>query len=321
MELMQKALQKTQGVDDYLVNMGGITNETAVQLPPKFFIQEVDRFAGVGDPIQHLRQYLNFVKIKGLNEQQVLQAFPLSLAGLASNWWRAKASKMINRPNEKDQVNIVMKGLLPVYYNRMFEQLCNSGMRIEDAIDNGKLDKREGKISTASKKIFGSSSKTSNIQANINRGHSKPVDPTPYPDPLLKNWNTNLFCHLHQKMGHSTDECIRLKHEIQDLIDNDVIPKLRLDNQPNVHQNPLSNYQRAPPQNQINFIEVLQKDRVLAIDDVAWDDLVGDGQSQNTRWYVEDITEIEEEHHLTRGGRHFKPCYLEEDYPERDPLS
>ena len=58
--------------------------------------------------------------------------------------WRAKALKMMNRPKDKDQVNIVMKGLLPVYYNRMFaspiidfEQLCNSGMRIEDAINNG----------------------------------------------------------------------------------------------------------------------------------------------------------------------------------------
>ena len=46
--------------------------------------------------------------------------------------WRAKASKMMNRPKEKDQVNMVMKGLLPVYYNRIFasplldfKQLCN----------------------------------------------------------------------------------------------------------------------------------------------------------------------------------------------------
>ena len=31
--------------------------------------------------------------------------------------WRAKALKMMNRPNEKDQVNMVMKGLLLVYYN------------------------------------------------------------------------------------------------------------------------------------------------------------------------------------------------------------
>ena len=37
--------------------------------------------------------------------------------------------------------------------------------------------------------------------------------------------------------------------------------------------------------------------------------------------YVEDITEIEEARHLTRGGRHFKPAYLEEDYLGRDPPS
>ena len=209
---------------------------------------------------------------------------------------------------------MVMKELLPVYYNRMFaspimdfEQLCNSKIRIEDAIHNGKLDKKEGRISAASKKTFGSSSKTPNIQANINavqpnqyqyqrpphhqhqnvypyprqspkpkrhfdplgacitkvfehickRGHLKPLDPTPYPNPLSKNWNTNFYCLFHQKIGHNTDECTRLKHEIQDLIDNDVILKPRLANQPNVDQNPLPNYQRTLPPNQINFIEVL----------------------------------------------------------------
>ena len=49
-----------------------------------------------------------------------------------------------------------------------FDKLCNSGMRIEDAIDNGQLDKREGRISATPKKTFGSSSKMPNIQANIN---------------------------------------------------------------------------------------------------------------------------------------------------------
>ncbi len=184
---------------------------------------------------------------------------------------------------------MVMKGLLPIYYNRMFaspimdsEQLCNSGMRFEDAIDNGQLDKREGRIFVAPKNIFGSLSKTPNIQANINivqpnqyqyqcppkhqhqhqnpypyprqspkpkrhfdqlevplskvldhmckRGHLKPLDPTPYPDLLPKNWNTNLYCLFHQRTGHRIDEYARLKHEIQYLIDNDVIPKPRLTN-------------------------------------------------------------------------------------------
>ena len=55
MELMQKALQKTQGVDDYLAIMGGIIKEEPSQLPPKFVIPEIDRLTGVGDPKQHLR--------------------------------------------------------------------------------------------------------------------------------------------------------------------------------------------------------------------------------------------------------------------------
>ncbi len=52
---------------------------------------------------------------------------------------------MINRLGEKDQVNIMMKGLLPVYFNRMlsapimnFEQLCDCGTRIEETMENGK---------------------------------------------------------------------------------------------------------------------------------------------------------------------------------------
>ena len=50
-----------------------------------------------------------------------------------------------------------------------FEQLCNSGMRIEDAIHNGWIDKNEGKIFAPTKKTFGNTSKgLANIQANIN---------------------------------------------------------------------------------------------------------------------------------------------------------
>jgi hypothetical protein len=33
---MQKALQKTQGFDDYLISIRGITNESTVQLQPNF---------------------------------------------------------------------------------------------------------------------------------------------------------------------------------------------------------------------------------------------------------------------------------------------
>ena len=64
---------------------------------------------------------------------------------------------------------------------------------------------------------------------------------------------------------------------------------------------------------------MIQEDWVLAIEDEAWDDLEGEGEAHKTSWYVEDITKVEEARHLTRGGGHCKPTYLEEDYPGRDP--
>jgi hypothetical protein len=45
-----------------------------------------------------------------------------------------------------------------------FKQLYNSGTRIEDAINNGKLDKREGSLLLLRKLLEAQA----NIQANIN---------------------------------------------------------------------------------------------------------------------------------------------------------
>jgi hypothetical protein len=98
--------------------------------------------------------------------------------------WREKASKMINRLREKDHVNIMMKGLLPVYFNRMlsapimdFEQLCECGTRIEDTMENGEIEKNEGRAT--SKKTYGQTSK-STPQTNVSIVYQNPI-PSPYP--------------------------------------------------------------------------------------------------------------------------------------------
>lgn len=31
--------------------------------------------------------------------------------------WRGKAASMVNRPNEEDQIDIIIKNLIPVYFN------------------------------------------------------------------------------------------------------------------------------------------------------------------------------------------------------------
>ena len=57
--------------------------------------------------------------------------------------WKGKASRMFNRPNEKDQINMIIKNLLPAYNSRLlsspissFGEFCDCGTRIVDAINN-----------------------------------------------------------------------------------------------------------------------------------------------------------------------------------------
>ena len=67
---------------------------------------------------------------------------------------------MVNRPNEKDQINMIVKNLLLAYNSRLlsspislFGELCDCGTRIEDALNNRQLEKGESKSPT--KKTYG----------------------------------------------------------------------------------------------------------------------------------------------------------------------
>ena len=66
--------------------------------------------------------------------------------------WKGKTFRMVNRPNEKDQINMIIKNLLPAYNSRLlsspissFGELCDCGTRIEDSINNGQLEKGQSK--------------------------------------------------------------------------------------------------------------------------------------------------------------------------------
>ena len=59
---------------------------------------------------------------------------------------------MVNMPNEKDQINMIIKNLLLAYNSSLlslpissFRELCDYGTRIEEAINNGQLEKGESK--------------------------------------------------------------------------------------------------------------------------------------------------------------------------------
>ena len=81
--------------------------------------------------------------------------------------WRSKTVKMMNRPNEEEQLTMVLKNLLPVYHKYLFAQYFSNfkaliavGTQIEDAINNGTIKNEDA---PKFKKNFGSSSKTAEV--------------------------------------------------------------------------------------------------------------------------------------------------------------
>ncbi|KAF5933094.1 hypothetical protein HYC85_029265 [Camellia sinensis] len=86
----------------------------------------------------------------------------------------------------------------------------------------------------------------------IRKNHLKPLEPKPLPNPLPPSYDPAKYCAYHQQHGHDTDRCYRLRHEIQDLIDKQVIAP---PDKPNVTTNPLPPHNQPPPPNRINFIQ------------------------------------------------------------------
>ncbi|KAL7226539.1 hypothetical protein ACSBR1_021608 [Camellia fascicularis] len=88
----------------------------------------------------------------------------------------------------------------------------------------------------------------------IKKGHLMQLKPCPPPYPLPLKHNPTKYCAFHQQYGHETDQCYRLRHEIQDLIDNKVIAPPQ---KPNVTTNPLPSHNQVPPPRHINLIHTL----------------------------------------------------------------
>ena len=317
-----------------------------------------------------------------LNENGV--SFQASLQGVRETFseymtkWKTKASRMVNRPNENDQINMIIKNLLPAYNSRFlslpissFGELCDCGTRIEDAINNGQLEKGESKPLT--KKTYGGGTTIKapnpvNVSAIIpqqtlaypkkgrrefsnlgmiltqayenlsSKGVIKPVDPTPMPNPIPSTWKLNEYCHYHQKSNHKTDNGFRLKHEIQDLIDNGTLPNPNIITKPNIKEKPLPDYHRAPPPYQnwvqideiewdcsklieaanvnINDVEVQgvwdEKDEILKEAVVVWG-ILPKGVIELKKRVMEDNVA-----NITTSGKHYKPSFLEKDHLGRD---
>ncbi|RVW63776.1 Transposon Ty3-I Gag-Pol polyprotein [Vitis vinifera] len=114
-------------------------------LPAKFRMPDIERYTGIGCPRLHLRLYSTVMRAHGLDEPQMITLFPLSLSGAAQRWfaslessrhvsrrelealrqrieesvssfisrWRGKIAEIVDRPSERDQIQMVLKSLQP----------------------------------------------------------------------------------------------------------------------------------------------------------------------------------------------------------------
>ncbi|KAK9748622.1 hypothetical protein RND81_02G070000 [Saponaria officinalis] len=69
------------------------------------------------------------------------------------------------------------------------------------------------------------------------------LGPTPEPpaDKRSPRWDATVYCNYHQSKGHSTEECLKLKHAIQDLFDSGKLPGPKAP-RPSNKNNPLGNH-------------------------------------------------------------------------------
>ena len=74
----------------------------------------------------------------------------------------------------------------------------------------------------------------------VQKGLLQPITYSRTPNPNSPGYDPNSYYDFHQAIGHPTDTCIRLKNEIQNLIDSG---KITDPESPSTKNNPFPNYQ------------------------------------------------------------------------------
>ena len=135
-----------------------------------------------------------------------------------------------------ESINIMNKKLVRI--EELMKDISTRLQRLEEVHSPqakdvfGKTKERKKVIANATNKkrrefddIYISSSKAFEILSK--KGYLKPLVPNLLPILIPSTWNMNEYCTFHQKLGHKNNDCFWLKHEIQDLVDGEVITKPR----------------------------------------------------------------------------------------------
>ena len=83
---LEKQFKKTQGLNSIPDIEDGYT-ESVVRLPDRFKMPYIDHFDGSGDPMVHIRLFLDVLKPMGLTKPHKLSLYGRIPSGVAATWY------------------------------------------------------------------------------------------------------------------------------------------------------------------------------------------------------------------------------------------
>ena len=87
MEKLEKVVQKSNGIDSYLLELEGLFEGVREKLPSNFKMPVVDKFDGTGNPKNHVRMCIGAFQPHGLSSSMMAILFQQTLTGAALSWY------------------------------------------------------------------------------------------------------------------------------------------------------------------------------------------------------------------------------------------
>ncbi|XP_050888035.1 uncharacterized protein LOC127093174 [Lathyrus oleraceus] len=129
-----------------------------VQILPKFKVPDFEKYKVNSCPQIHLVMYARKISTQTDNHQLLIHYFQDSLTGAALKWWREIAAQICPPLEEKEMTKMFLKTRSSFYHDIMiasvpsdFTEMVNMGMRLEEAVREGRLTKEAGASSHVKK--------------------------------------------------------------------------------------------------------------------------------------------------------------------------
>ncbi|RVW86753.1 hypothetical protein CK203_042826 [Vitis vinifera] len=305
MDRLEQGLRQLR-TSDRAITWEGFDGVPVASLPAKFRMPDIERYTGIGCPRLHLRLYSTVMRLMDWTSLKMITLFPTifewggpsvdvsrrelealrqraeeSVSSFISRW-RGKIAEIIDRPSERDQIQMVLRSLQPRIARHVvgapFTDFGSLVMALYD-VEDGPRPVDVSAIGSSSQRpprrhqpasssanlctfCFEDAETVFTDRHAVEPGSSEAyrgwvIDyshPRPPPQPIPPQFRMDLHCALPSGAGTQTDRCTALRHAIQDLIDQGLVHL----GQPSVTTNPLpahTTHAVPPPADGIHFLE------------------------------------------------------------------